>query len=409
MNPRTAISLILLFTSLALPAAQDWPQWRGPARTGVIDGFKPPASWPDRPKQIWKIQAGIGHASPIVVAGRVYLFSRTGEQESISARDLMTGKELWRQAYDAPYTMNSAATAHGKGPKSTPVHDRGRIFTFGISGVLSAWQAQDGRLLWRKDFKKEFKSTIPDFGVAMSPIVVGDLLILHAGGIGEGAVMALDPATGTAKWAWKGDGPAYSSPIVAEFGGTRQIVTLSQRSVVGLSLTDGALLWQLPFTTEYDQNSVTPIVVGDVIVYSGIAKPTTAIRVSRNAGKWQTSEVWQNADVPMYMSSPVLSGGYLYGLTHRNRGQFYCLDVKTGKTMWTTKGREGENAAMLTAGDLVFAMTTEGELVVMRANPNQFEAVKRYTVADSAVWAHPVLIGNGLAVKDAETLAYWVF
>jgi len=409
MKLRLLTILGFLITSLALPAAQDWPQWRGPARTGVIEGFKPPASWPDRPKQIWKVQAGIGHASPIVAAGRVYLFSRTGDQESISARDLMTGKELWRQAYDATYTMNPAATAHGKGPKSTPVHDRGRIFTFGISGVLSAWQAQDGRLLWRKDFKKEFKSTVPDFGVAMSPIVAGDLLILHAGGIGEGAVMALDPASGTTKWAWKGDGPAYSSPIVAEFGGTRQIVTLSQRSVVGLSLADGALLWQLPFTTEYDQNSVTPVVVGDAIVYSGIAKPTTAIRVSRNAGKWQTSEVWQNADVPMYMSSPVAFGGYLYGLTHRNRGQFYCLDVKTGKTMWTTKGREGENAAMLTAGDLVFAMTTEGELVVMRANPNQFEAVKRYTVADSAVWAHPVLIGSGLVVKDVETLAYWVF
>lgn len=409
MKLRLLTILSFLITSLALPAAQDWPQWRGPARTGVIEGFKPPASWPDRPKQIWKVQAGIGHASPIVAAGRVYLFSRTGDQESISARDLMTGKELWRQAYDAPYTMNPAATAHGKGPKSTPVHDRGRIFTFGISGVLSAWQAQDGRLLWRKDFKKEFKSTIPDFGVAMSPIVAGDLLILHAGGIGEGAVMALDPASGTTKWAWKGDGPAYSSPIVAEFGGTRQIVTLSQRSVVGLSLADGGLLWQLPFTTEYDQNSVTPVVVGDAIVYSGIAKPTTAIRVSRNAGKWQTSEVWQNADVPMYMSSPVASGGYLYGLTHRNRGQFYCLDVKTGKTMWTTKGREGENAAMLTAGDLVFAMTTEGELVVMRANPNQFDAVKRYTVADSAVWAHPVLLGNGLVVKDVETLAYWAF
>jgi len=409
MKLRLLTILGFLITSLALPAAQDWPQWRGPARTGVIEGFKPPASWPDRPKQIWKVQAGIGHASPIVAAGRVYLFSRTGDQESISARDLMTGKELWRQAYDATYTMNPAATAHGKGPKSTPVHDRGRIFTFGISGVLSAWQAQDGRLLWRKDFKKEFKSTIPDFGVAMSPIVAGDLLILHAGGIGEGAVMALDPASGTTKWAWKGDGPAYSSPIVAEFGGTRQIVTLSQRSVVGLSLADGGLLWQLPFTTEYDQNSVTPVVVGDAIVYSGIAKPTTAIRVSRNAGKWQTSEVWQNADVPMYMSSPVAFGGYLYGLTHRNRGQFYCLDVKTGKTMWTTKGREGENAAMLTAGDLVFAMTTEGELVVMRANPNQFDAVKRYTVADSAVWAHPVLIGNGLVVKDVETLAYWAF
>jgi outer membrane protein assembly factor BamB len=409
MKLRTAFVLCLLFTTLALPAAQDWPQWRGPARTGAIEGFKAPASWPDRPKQVWKVQAGTGHASPIVVSGRVYLFSRTGEQESMSARDLTTGKELWRQAYDAPYQMNPAATAHGKGPKSTPVHDRGRIYTFGISGVLSAWQAQDGRLLWRKDFKKEFKSTVPDFGVAMSPIVAGDSLILHVGGIGEGAVMALDPASGATKWAWKGDGPAYASPIVAEFAGTRQIVTLSQRRVIGLSLADGALLWQIPFTTEYDQNSVTPIVAGDLLVYSGISKPTTAIRVSHNGGKWQTSEAWQDADVPMYMSSPVASGGYLYGLTHRNRGQFFCLDMKTGKTTWTTKGREGENAAMLTAGNLVFAMTTDGEFVVMRANPTQFEPVKRYTVAESAVWAHPVLTGNGLLVKDVETLAYWVF
>jgi outer membrane protein assembly factor BamB len=243
----------------------------------------------------------------------------------------------------------------------------------------------------------------------MSPIVAGDLLILHVGGIDEGAVMALDPASGTTKWTYKGDGPAYASPIVADFAGTRQIVTLSQRRLIGLSLADGALLWQIPFTTEYDQNSVTPIVVGDLLVYSGISKPTTAIRVSRNGGKWQTSEVWQNADVPMYMSSPVFSGGHLYGLTHRNRGQFFCLDVKSGKTTWMTKGRDGENAAMLTAGNLVFAMTTEGELLVMRANPTQFEPVKRYTVAESAVWAHPVLTGNGLIVKDVETLAYWVF
>ena len=123
---------------------------------------------------MWKVQAGAGHASPIVAAGRVFLFSRTGEQEAVSARDLGTGKEIWRAAYDAPYQMNSAATSHGKGPKSTPAHDRGRLFTFGIGGILSAWQAQDGRLLWRRDFKKEFPSTSPDFGVAMSPIVVGD-------------------------------------------------------------------------------------------------------------------------------------------------------------------------------------------------------------------------------------------
>ena len=205
----------------------------------------------------------------------------------MSARDLATGKEIWRAAYDAPYQMNSAATTHGKGPKSTPVHDRGRLFTFGISGMLSAWQVQDGRLLWRRDFKKEFPSTSPDFGVAMSPIVVGDLVIVHAGGTGNGAVLALDVASGATKWAWKGDGPAYASPIVADFAGTRQIVTQSQRHVVGLSLADGRLLWEIPFTTDYEQNSITPIVVNDLLIYGGLNKPTTAVRISASAGKWQ--------------------------------------------------------------------------------------------------------------------------
>jgi outer membrane protein assembly factor BamB len=395
--------------SLGSVAAQDWPQWRGPARTGTAVGFKPPAAWPERPKQLWKAQAGAGHSSPIVAGGRVYLFSRVGEQEALTAWDLSTGKQLWRQAYDAPYQMNPAATAHGKGPKSTPVHDRGRIFTFGIGGILSAWQASDGRLVWRKDFKKDFPSTSPDFGVAMSPVVAGDSLILHAGGSGNGALMALAAATGDVKWSWKGDGPAYASPVIATIGGTTHLITQSQRHVVGLSPTEGGLLWQVPFATEYEQNSVTPVVVGDLVVYGGINKPTTAVRIARTGGKWEGTQVWQNADVPMYMSSPVEAGGYLFGLTHRSRGQFFCLDPRSGKTMWTTKGREGENAAVVAASGFVMAMTTEGELVVFHANAKQFDLVKRYTVAESAVWAHPAPAGAGIVIKDAGSLAYWVF
>ena len=398
-----------LLVCTALASAQDWPQWRGPARTGAAVGFVPPAAWPDRPKQIWKVQAGAGHSSPIVVAGRVFLFSRTGEQEAVSARELTTGKEIWRTAYEAAYQMNPAATSHGKGPKSTPAHDRGRLFTFGIGGILSAWQAQDGRLLWRRDFKKDFPSTTPDFGVAMSPLVAGDVVIVHAGGIGNGAVMAVDVTSGTTKWVWKGDGPAYASPIVAEIAGTRQIITQSQRHVVGLSLADGRLLWEIPFATEYEQNSITPIVVNDLLIYAGLNKPTTAVRIGVTAGKWQIAPVWENADVPMYMSTPVESGGYLFGLTHRGRGQFFCIDPRTGKTMWTTKGREGENAALVTAGGLVMAMTTEGELVVARNSAKAFEVVKRYTLAESPVWAHPVPVGSGIIVKDLDTLAYWVF
>jgi outer membrane protein assembly factor BamB len=406
-NARLAILAIVLCS--ALVSAQDWPQWRGPTRTGAAVGFKAPAAWPDRPKQVWKVQAGAGHASPIVVGGRVYLFSRLGEQETLTAFELGSGKQLWRQGYDGPYQMHPAATGHGKGPKSTPVHERGRIYTFGISGILSAWQATDGRLLWRKDFTKDFPSTSPDFGVAMSPLAVNGLLIVHAGGSGNGALMAFDATAGDVKWSWKGDGPGYASPVVADFGGTRQLITQSQRRVIGLSLADGRLLWEIPFTTEYEQNIVTPVAIDDLIIYAGIGKPTTAIRISQAGGKWQTNKVWENADVPMYMSSLVDAGGYLFGLTTRNRGQFFCLDPRTGKVLWTTRGREGENAALVTAGEVVMAITTEGELVILRSNPKQFDLVKRYTVAESPVWAHPAVVRTGVVVKDAETLAYWTF
>jgi outer membrane protein assembly factor BamB len=400
-------SLLSVFSVVVV--AQDWTQWRGPQRTGATAAFKAPATWPDRPKQVWKVKAGEGHASPIVAEGRVYLFARVADREGATAFDLATGKQLWQQLYDAPYRMNSAATGHGKGPKATPIYDRGRVYTFGISGILSAFQAADGKVAWRRDFAKEFPTTSPDFGVSMSPIVVGNLLVIHAGGSGNGAILGIDAATGQTKWSWKGDGPAYASPVVAELGGTRQIITQSQRNVVALAAADGRLLWQVPFTTEYEQNIITPVVVGDLVIYAGIGKPTTAIRVTQAAGKWQTAKAWENADIPMYMSSPVEANGFLYGLTNRNRGQFFSVDARTGKTVWTTKGREADNAALVAAGDLILATTTEGELVVIRANPKQFDLVKRYTVAESPIWAHPALVPNGLVVKDAETLVLWQF
>lgn len=404
---RTALILTLALTTGA--AAADWPQWRGPARTGATTDFTPPADWPARPRLAWKQTVGEGHASPVIAGGRVFVFTRVGDQEVASARDLATGKEIWKQAYAAPYEMNPSATGHGKGPKSTPVLADGRLYTFGISGVLSAWQAQDGRLLWRKDFAKEHKSRLPDFGVAMSPLVAGTTLVVHTGGTGSGALRALDAITGGAKWTWTRDGPAYASPIVADLGGTPQVITMTQKHLVALSLADGRELWQLPFETSYDQNSVTPLVVGDLVVYGGMSKPTAAIRVTSAAGKWNVETVWQIPELPMYMSSPVASGGYLFGLSQRNRGQFFCVDVRSGKIMWTSKGREAENAALVTAGSLVLAATTEGELVVMRNTPGQFDVVKRYTIAESPVWAHPAPAGNGLVVKDVDSLAFWQF
>jgi outer membrane protein assembly factor BamB len=406
---RSTIMLASFITASVTVAAQDWNQWRGPSRGGVTSTFKAPAAWPDRPKQVWKVQAGEGHASPVVVGTRVFLMSRMNDRETATAFDLASGKQIWRQAYDAPYQVNSAASAHGKGPKSTPVVDGGKMFTFGISGILSAWDAAAGTLLWRKDFKSDYRVTAPDFGTAMSPLVIDNMVIVHAGGPGNGALLALSVDRGDVKWTWKGDGPAYASPVVGTFGGVRQIVTQTQSRIAGLSVSDGRPLWTIPFTTEYDQNIVTPVIAGDLVIYAGISKPTTAARVSQRSGKWTTEQIWQNESIPMYMSSPVVKDGLLFGLTHRNRGQFFCADASTGKTLWTTRGREAENAALIVAGDLLIATTTEGELVIAKASRSSFEVVKRFTIADSPVWAHPVPAGPGVLIKDAETLAYWAF
>ena len=409
MHMRIVLALITATLALASITAQDWNQWRGPSRTGVAAAFDAPAAWPDRPTKAWQMKVGTGHSSPVVASGRVFQFSRLGEQEIVTAVELATGQQAWQQRYDAQYDVNPAAQAHGPGPKSTPVVAGTRLFTFGISGTLSAFDTASGKVLWRKRYDRGFDASSPDFGAATSPAVDDGLVIVHVGGNKSGALTAVDAATGTEKWAWKGDGPAYGSPVVATLGGTRQVITPSRSHIVGVNIADGALLWRVPFTTAYDQNIVTPVVVNDLVVYSGIEKPLAAVRIAQAGGKWTAQPAWENPEVPMYMSSPVAVGQHLLGLTHRNKGQFFSVDAKTGKTLWTTRGREGENASLAVAGDVILATTTEGELVVARRDPLKFDVIKRYTIAESPVWAHPVPAGRGVVIKAAETLTYWTF
>jgi outer membrane protein assembly factor BamB len=195
--------------------------------------------------------------------------------------------------------------------------------------------------------------------------------------------------------------------VIATIGGTRQLITQTQKFIVGLNAASGALLWQLPFATAYGQNAVTPVVRGDLVIYSGLDKGITAVRIAPKGKQWGASEVWKNEQLPMYMSSPIVSGTTLYGLSHRNSGQFFALDVATGKTLWTTKGREGENASLITAGPLLLLSTTNAELIVARPHPGSLEEIRRYTVADSPVWAHPALAPGALLIKDAEKLICW--
>ncbi|HJQ69844.1 MAG TPA: PQQ-binding-like beta-propeller repeat protein [Blastocatellia bacterium] len=400
-------SVVNLIALSAVTFAQDWPGWRGPNRDGVVASFTAPKTWPESLKLKWKTPVGEGHSSPVVAGDRVYIQTRQGEEEVVSAIDLNTGKVIWSERNGVSYTVNPAAVGHGKGPKSTPVISGGKLYALSISGVLSSLDAQTGKLRWRKDFSKDFKVTSPLYGSAMSPLVVDNLVIAHVGGSEGGMLAAFNADTGEVKWSWRGDGPGYASPIIVDIGGARQIVTQSEKNLIAVSAATGELLWQMPFTTEYDQNIVTPVVYKDTLIFSGIDKGTFAIKPHMSGGKWKAEQVWHNPQVSMYMNTPVLVGDHLFGLSHKRKGQFFSLDARTGATVWTTEGREGENASLIAAGGLLFILNNDAELTVARKGATAFEPLKKYTVAQSPTWAHPVVVGNRLLIKDASTLALW--
>jgi len=385
---------------------EGWNQWRGPARDGVASTLTPPATWPSQLTKKWEATVGLGHSSPVVSGNRVVIHTRVGERETIAAYDLASGKQLWQDGVDAPYTMNMAARAHGPGPKSTPAIADGRVFTMGVSGIFSAHDLATGKLLWRKNAPPAPQ----EYGSSNSPIVDGSTVIAYLGGQRGGALTAMDVASGKEKWQWTGDVPGYSSPIITTIAGTRQLITQSESKVIGVSLADGKLLWELPLKTPYNQNIVTPLMFNGMLISSGLENPTIAYRITAAQGKgWSAQPAWTNDQVSMYMSSPAISGNTIFGLSNKNRGQFFAIDGATGKTLWLGKGREADNASIARAGDYLLLSTTNSELIVAKPSTTAFEEIKRYTIADSATYAHPAYVGRNIIVKDVDKLIAWGF
>jgi outer membrane protein assembly factor BamB len=381
-------------------STQDYPQWRGRNRDGAASGFTEPKAWPEKLTRRWKVEVGEGYATPIVVGKTVYAFTRRDGAEAITALDAATGKLIWRTDYPAPYKAADAAAKHGAGPKSTPLFHNGKLYTVGISGVVSAFNATTGKLLWQKPEPSEH----PYFGMAASPIGDKDMVMLHPGSYGP--LTAYDANTGAVRWAADGNG-VYASPIIVELGGVRQIVSMTNKSVISVAVADGAPLWEHPWKPGGTDSAITPIVYGETIIVASQRNPVTAIKPTRRDGKWVVEVVWENKEVSLFMSNPALIGDTLFGLSEKSSGQFFGLDAKTGKTLWLGQSREASNTAVVKAGDLLFMLNDDAELIVARGRQTGFEPVKRYTVADSATWAQPAISGNRVFVKDVTSLTLW--
>ncbi len=417
MSKRRLLTSSFLLAILALPLpteivfAQDWTQWRGTNRDGAVNNFTAPALWPKSLTLKWKVPTGSGFSSPLVYQDRIFLHTRNEEKglELVTCLDLNSGKTLWEQSYPVAFTKNQYAVKMGKGPNSTPLLHDGKLYTLGVTAVFSCFDAKSGKLLWRKDYSRQIDTSKLFCGTAMSPMIDQGSVIVQIGDDRQGSIIAFDAKKGGEKWRWDGDGPGYASPIAAEFGGVRQIIALTDKSVVGVMASNGKLLWKMPFPDEWNENIVTPIVFQDLLIISGVRRGTLAVKVTKSNDQWSTDQVWSNKSIAMYMNSPVLIDGLLYGLSHLRKGQFFCLEARTGKVLWTTEGREGENAAILKSGDSYFVLTSDASLIVARKNDKQFEQIARYQVADSITWSSPVILNNHILVKDASNVSLWVF
>jgi len=405
---RRALTLcVVLLAITASGQAQrpspDVTQWRGAARDGVVTGLTAPQAWPEALTERWKVEIGTGYATPLVVGDRVYQFSRIGDNETMTALDAASGKVVWQAGYPATFTMNPATKQHGPGPKSTPVFFNGRLYSIGMTGTVTAWDAASGKHVWQK------AGTGPEMLYtthAFSPIVDGGHVIFHVGGNDKGALTAFDLSTGAVAWSWAGDGPGYASPMIATFDGIRQVITPTQAKIVSVDATTGALLWERPLVHQFVSNSITPIVSGQTVIVAGTG-PLFAFAVARRAGQWTTEQIWENSELPLRFTTPVVAGEMLFGLSGRNSGQYYAMDAKTGKTLWTSEGRQAAHASVARAGDLLFSLESDGELVVARSSTTAFEPLKKYKVSANETWAQPAISGNRVFVKDVTSLTLW--
>jgi outer membrane protein assembly factor BamB len=399
-------SLLVLCGVVAAAPAGDWPQWLGPNRDASTSEKVEP--WPQAPKVLWRKPVGEGHSSPVVAGGRVFLHTRAADkqEEVINAWDARTGEDLWQ----AGYSRAAFSSIFGNGPRATPAVAGDRVYTFGVTGILSAYEAASGKRAWQLDTLKEFNAKNLFFGTSCSPLVDGDRLFLNVGGPGASLVAF---ATGDGKVLWKNlDDPAsYSSPILFKTGSQRQLVFLTQQGLNSVNPADGALWWKFPLKDLLSESSTTPVRAGDRLLASSVTYGTVGLRMQDKDGKPEAEKVWKNTDLTCYFSTPVAVGKeHVYMVTgkvalgRRPEATLRCVETATGKELWQ-KAHVGEyHASLLRAGDDRLLMLDDaGSLMVLDPNPKAYRELCRAKVCGKT-WAHPALADGRLYLRDDKEL-----
>lgn len=395
-------SIALLLTTLQGRAA-DWPQWLGPRR----DASSPEkvAPWKGKLNVLWKQTVGEGHSSPVVAEGKVYLFTkdRAKDDEQLSAFDAATGKPLWTKAYD----RGNFKSLFGNGPRGTPTVAGGRVYTFGITGILSCFDAADGGLLWQVDCLKRYQAANLFFGASCSPLLEEDLAIVNAGAKGA-SLVAFDKNTGKEVWKSLDDKASYASPIAIGTGESRQLVFLTGDRLVAVTPKDGKLLWDFPIVDALAESSTTPVLTGDVLFASSITYGGVGLKL--DTAKTKVEKLWHDTDLTCYFSTPVTAGKDLYVVTGtkppaiRMQATLHAVDPVTGKKHWSRPKVGAYHASLLRTGDGKLLLLEEaGNLVLLDPDSKAYRELARAKVCGNT-WAHAALANGRLYVRDEKEL-----
>jgi hypothetical protein len=398
-------SLLVLLACLSAGRAADWPQWLGPQRD-ASSSEKVPA-WKGSPKVLWRAPVGEGNSSPVVAEGRVFLHSKVkdGDDEEVVARDAKSGKELWRKTYMRP----AFRARFGNGPRATPAAAGGKLYTYGITGVLTCWNAADGKQLWQVDALTKFEAKNIRFGASSSPLVEGKTVLVNVGGKGA-SVVAFDKDSGATAWKSRDDKASYASPIVVGQGKARQVVFLTAAGVVSLRPADGAVNWEFPLRDRLFESSTTPVVVGDMLLASSISYGSAGLKLSTKDGKPAAGEAWTNPTLTSYFTTPVAVGKkHLYLVTGKlayggrrapPRADLHCVEAATGKILWKREKVGRYHAGLMRTGDgKILMLEDQGDLVLVDPSPKEYRELARAKVC-GATWSHPALADGKLYVRD---------
>ncbi len=404
---RHFIPLLLLvagtaaMTAAQAPTTTDWPQWRGPERTGVSKETGLLKQWPAAgPARVWMISnLGAGYGTVAVSGDRIFVQSMVGRQSTVASLNRADGKLIWSKALGA-----AGNNDRGPGPRGTPTVDGDRVYVLTENGDLACLKALDGAAVWQRNILRDFNGRNIPWDISESPLVDGNNVIVTPGGRGAG-VVALDKRTGKTVWTTKelNDEAGYASVIAANVQGVRTLMTLTGQGGVGIRASDGKLMWKYSKVANGTANIATPVFQDNKVFYtSDYGTGGGLLSLTANAGEVKAQEVYFTRELKNHHGGVVLVNGYLYGF---NSSILTCLEFATGKMMWRDRS-VGKGSLTYADGNL-YLLSEDNVAGLAEATPTGYKEKGRFRIADSGLpsWAHPVVSGGRLYIRNQATLA----